>query len=103
MDKIGEINTKISFIEKQDEKIFLSKNHLKIKNHIEFAKTFQIGTKKIKQIKNIYFDIERNIGKNDFTISNIKINNLENDEKTKEIFMVENIQNLRSIIRKLID
>ena len=80
-----------------------SKNHLKIENHIEFAKTFQVGTKKIKNIENIYFDIEKNIGKNDFTLSNVKLNNLENDGKTKEIFMVENIQNLRSIIRKLID
>ena len=78
-------------------------NHLKIENHIEFAKTFQVGTKKIKKLKNIYFDIEKNIGKNDFNISNVKLNNLENDEKTKEIFMVENIQNLRLIIRKLID
>ena len=103
LEKIGSINTEISFAERQGDIIFLSKNHLKIENHIEFAKTFQVGTKKIKNIENIYFDIEKNIGKNDFTLSNVKLNNLENDEKTKEIFMVENIQNLRLIIRKLID
>ena len=102
LDKIGEINTKISFIEKQDEKIFLSKNHLKIKNHIEFAKTFQIGSKKIKNIKDIFFDLEKNIGENDFIISNVTISNLKN-EKSEEKFVVKNIQNLRAIVRKLID
>ena len=103
LDKIGEINTKISFIEKQDEKIFLSKNHLKIKNHIEFAKTFQIGSKKIKNIKDIFFDLEKNIGENDFTISNVIISNLKKNEKSEEKFVVKNIQNLRSVVRKLID
>ncbi len=103
LDKIGEINTKISFIEKQDEKIFLSKNHLKIKNHIEFAKTFQIGSKKIKNIKDIFFDLEKNIGENDFIISNVIISNLKKNEKLEEKFVVKNIQNLRAIVRKLID
>ena len=103
LDKIGEINTKIGFIEKQDEKIFLSKNHLKIKNHIEFAKTFQIGSKKIKNIKDIFFDLEKNIGENDFTISNVIISNLKKNEKSEEKFVVKNIQNLRSVVRKLID
>ncbi len=103
LDKIGEINTKISFIEKQDEKIFLSKNHLKIKNHIEFAKTFQIGSKKIKNIKDIFFDLEKNIGENDFIISNVIISNLKKNEKSEEKFVVKNIQNLRAIVRKLID
>ena len=97
------INSEISFVERQENIIFISKNHLKIENHIEFAKAFQIGTKKIKNINNIYFDLEKIIGETDFTISNIKLNNFENNGNSEEIFVVENIQNLRAIIRKLIN
>ena len=103
LDKIGSINTEISFVERQGELIFMSKNYLKIENHLEFAKTFQVATKKIKNIKNIYFDIEKTVGKSDFTISNVKLNNLENEVKSKEIFVIRNIQNLRVFIRKLVD
>ena len=103
LDKIGEINSKISFIEKQYERTFFSKNHLQIKNHIEFAKTFQISSKKIKNIKDIFFDIEKNIGENDFIISNVKISNLKKNKNSDEKFVVKNIQNLRAIVRKLID
>ena len=38
-----------------------------------------------------------------FIISNVKINNDQNKENSNEIFLVKNIQNLRSYIRKIID
>ena len=62
---------------------FISKNQLNIENHIEFAKIFQIGSKKIKNIKQIYFDLEKNIGETDFIIKNVKINNIEKNQKIK--------------------
>ncbi len=102
LDKIGNIVSNISFIEDQGELKFFSKNHLNIENHIEFAKVFQIGTKKIKYIKQIYFDLEKIIGETDFMIKNVKINNLES-QNSEEFFLVKNIQNLRSHIRKVID
>ena len=64
---------------------------------------FQISSKKVKKIKQIYFDLEKNIGDKDFVITNVKINNLENEEKSAELFNVKNIQNLRSHIRKVIN
>ena len=102
LDKIGNIVSDISFIEDQGELKFFSKNHLNIENHIEFAKVFQIGTKKIKYIKQIYFDLEKIIGETDFMIKNVKVNNLES-QNSEEFFLVKNIQNLRSHIRKVID
>ena len=104
LDKIGEINTEINFIEKQGQIKFISKNHLIIKNHIEFAKVFQIGSKKTKKIKNIYFNIEKNIGDTDFIISKIQINEKEtNSKKSEEFYSVKNIQNLRAVIRNFVD
>ena len=43
LDKIGYLNTNISFIEKKGDIKFISKNQLIINNYIEFAKTFQIS------------------------------------------------------------
>ncbi len=102
LDKIGNVISTISFIEDQGELRFVSKNYLNIENHIEFAKVFQVGTKKVKNIKRIYFDLEKNIGESDFIIKNVKVNDLE-IQNSEEYFLVKNIQNLRSHIRKVID
>ena len=102
LDKIGNVISNISFIEDQGELRFVSKNYLNVKNHIEFAKVFQIGTKKVKNIKRIYFDLEKNIGETDFIIKNVKVNNSET-QNSEEYFLIKNIQNLRSHIRKVID
>ncbi len=104
LDKIGNINTTISFSEHQGDIKFFSKNHLVIENHIEFAKAFQVGSKKVKNIKDIYFNLEKSIGSSDFVISDIKINDIKNNNKeVNEIYLVKNIQNLRAFIREVID
>ena len=43
------------------------------------------------------------MGESDYIITNVKINNIENKEKMKEIFLIKNVQNLRANIRKVID
>ena len=101
LHKIGKVKTKISFVERNGDLKFISKNELNIENHIEFAKIFQIASKKAKKIKKINFDLEKNVGDKILLITNVKINS--NEEKSKEIFLVKNIQNLRSHIRKVID
>ena len=103
LDKIGLLETNIKFIENQGEIIFFSTNVLDIKNHIEFAKVFQIGSKKVKNINRIYFDLEKNIGENQTLISNIRINKSENNSDADKKFIIKNIQNLRASIRKIID
>ena len=97
------METNIKFIENQGEIIFFSTNVLDIKNHIEFAKVFQIGSKKVKNINRIYFDLEKNIGENQTLISNIRINKSENNSDADKKFIIKNIQNLRASIRKIID
>ena len=46
LDKIGYIDSKISFVENNEDIKFASSNRLYIENYIEFAKIFQIGSKK---------------------------------------------------------
>ena len=102
LDKIGNISTNINFVEDQGEIRFISENYLNIENHIEFAKAFQVGTKKIKDIKQIYFDLEKNVGESDFIIKNVKVDG-SGSINSDEIFLIKNIQNLRSHIRKVIN
>ena len=103
LDKIGKMNTEIKYVNDQGDIKFLSKNNLYIENHIEFAKVFQISSKKIKKVKHLYFDLEKNIGDTNFLISNVKVNNQEKKELQNQIFQVKNIQNLRSHIRQIIN
>mgnify|MGYP001464515735 CR=1 FL=1 len=103
LDKIGNITSDISFVENDGQIKFVSSNQLNIKNHIEFAKIFQVSTKKVKKIERIFFDLEKDIGETDFTINNIKINKMENKINSNEDFIIKNIQNLRSNIRNVID
>ena len=103
LDKIGDLVSQIDIIESQDSIKFYSKNQLNIKNHIEFAKKFQVSSKKVKKIKQINFDIEREIGKSDFILKNVKINDINEPDKFNEIFFVKNIQSLRAHIRKIVD
>ncbi len=104
LDKIGEINSNISFVTDQGQTKFFSKNHLIVNNHIEFAKAFQIGSKNTKKIKNMYFNLEKSIGETDFIISDIRVNNPEKkNNKSDKFYLVKNIQNLRSLIRNFID
>ena len=103
LNKIGDVHTEIDSVKKNEDTKLIFKNKLIINNYIEFAKVFQISSKKIKNIKIIYFDLEKRVGEEDFVISNVKINNIENGKKKDEIYLIKNIQNLRSYIRKVID
>ncbi len=103
LDKIGDIYTNMSFFEDKGDIKFKSNNKLFIENPIEFAKSFQVGSKKIKNIKQIDFDLIKDFGQTDFLIKNVKVNNEEKQGNLDEVFIVKNIQNLRSYIRKFID
>ena len=101
LDKIGKLKTNISFKDDKGDIKFLTKNKLILDNHIEFAKIFQVGTRKVKNIKEIHFDLVKNIGETDFTITNVKIDN--EAKNSNEIYLIKNIQNLRSYVREVID
>ena len=103
LDKIGSIKTDISFSEENGITKFISKNKLDVNNHIEFAKTFQVGSKKAKNINDIYFEIEKNLGSSDFILKKVKVNGKTSFRNLDAEFVVKNIQNLRSYIRKVID
>ena len=103
IDEIGYINSIINFEDDNGDIKFKTTNQLVIQNYLEFAKIFQIGSNKIKNIKQIDFDLEKEHGQTDFIIKNAKIKSSERILKSNDIFLIKNIQNLRSSIRELIN
>ena len=103
LDKIGDLETNMSIIDKEGDLIFTSTNILYLQNHSGFSKIFQIGKKKIKNIKKVYFNLERKLGENDFIIKNIRINNPENTKNLEKKYIIKNIQNLRASFKRVIN
>ncbi len=103
LGKIGEVISKVNYFENQGDLIFKSQNVISIKNYIEFAKTFQVSSKKVKNLDNISFNIEKKFGDSEFLISNIKLNRNNGSKKINEKFLITNIQNLRASIRKVVN
>ena len=100
---IGQIDSKIKYLEKNDELIFFSENSLLINNHINFAKIFQISSKKTKKIKKINFKIQKKINEKSFLISDIKLNDNQIKINKNLSSKVKNIQSLKAFTRKALN
>ena len=98
----GDINSKISYLYDKGDLIFDSKNILEIKNKKKFSKKFQIKLSKLNSINKIYFNLKKNIDTGKISISEIKINDLNNSKLFNKIYTVENIQELRSLLKKIL-
>ena len=79
-NKIGSLNLYDSSIEIINNEFILNGSYnFNIENQKEFFKIFQIAKDNRTFIKNIYFDIEYNMFKEELRIVNFKLNDLSND------------------------
>jgi len=99
---IGKIKSDFRYYENQGDLIFTSENVFEITNVKEFSKKFQLSSKRLKNIKTIYFDLEKNIDNNEISISNIYLNKVNEDPVSEEFYIIENLQVLKNLIRKLL-
>lgn len=102
IEKIGTVNSKFEYYYNQGDQIFLSSNVLKITDSKEFARFFQLSFSKVKKIKTIYFDLKKNIESQEISISNIHINKRNFQKKTDKSYIIKNIQNLKSLLKKIL-
>tara|TARA_Y100000590_G_scaffold282632_1_gene317944 strand:+ start:273 stop:1637 length:1365 start_codon:yes stop_codon:yes gene_type:complete len=98
----GLVQSSISYIEKNGDLIFITENILNLKNKKKFAKKFQINLNKIKHINKVYFNLKKNVDTGKISISGIKINNLKNENLFNKIYNVNNIQELRSLLKTIL-
>ena len=102
---IGVIESEINYEEEMGEIIFNSSNFIKIKNTKNFAKKFQLNKRKVENLNNIYFKIQKNINTGLISISDIEINKLDNLEKNKEKLAhnIKNTQELKTLVKRIIN
>ncbi len=102
---IGIIESEINYQEEMGEVIFNSSNFIKIKNSKNFAKKFQLNKRKVENLNNIYFKIQKNINTGLISISDIEINKLDNLEKNKEklVHNIKNTQELKTLVKRIIN
>jgi len=99
---IGKIKSDFRYYENQGDLIFASENEFEITNLKEFSKKFQLSSKSLKNIKTIYFDLEKNIDNNEISISNIYLNKVDKEIVSEEYYIIENLQVFKKLIRKLL-
>ncbi len=99
---IGKIKSDFRYYENQGDLIFTSENIFEINNAKEFSRKFQLSSKRLKNIKKIYFNLEKNINNNEISISNIYFNKVNNELVSEEYYIIENLQVLKNLIRKLL-
>ena len=103
VEKIGIINSKIKYFQDQGQLKFISYNTINIDDHIEFAKAFQLSSKKTKKLKKIYFDLVKNIDEGKFIVKNIKINNENNLVNFDKPITFSNFQAFKASLRKIVN
>ena len=103
--EIGKIETEIKYKEESGDIIFHSSNSLQIKNKKEFAKKFQVKLDKVKDINEMYFNIEKNISTGIISIFDIKINQTAYKDKKsdKTRYNIRNSQELKSLVKNIIN
>ena len=83
-------------------KTFNSKNVFLINNTKNLARKFQINPKKTRGLKKIYFDLNKNIETGQISITNINFNEKNPEEENKKTYIIKNIQNLKSALKKIL-
>jgi len=102
--KIGNLTiSDLGYLDKEDEVYVKSKIVFNILDSKQFYYRFQVPKKNRINLKQINFDLEKNLDKKVYYISNIKINSYEKDleNETSDIFdetEIFNIQTLKKLI-----
>jgi len=99
---IGKIRSDFRYYEDQGDLIFRSENIFEITNKKEFSRKFQLSSDIVRNINRIYFDLEKNIDKDEISVSNIYINKIDTEKFSEEFYVIKNMQVLKKLINKLL-
>jgi len=74
---------------------------LNIMDQKQFYYRFQVPKKNRINIKKIYFDLEKNLDENEYYISNINLNSLENNlnNQNSKIYFEDEITNIQTLTK----
>ncbi len=99
---IGKIKSEFRYYVNNGDLIFTSENIFEIENKKEFSRKFQISSKDLQNVKKIYFNLEKNVDSGEISISNIYINKVDKQNFSEKIYLIQNIQKLKALIRDVL-
>ena len=99
---IGKLNSDFRYYENKGDLIFASENIFEITNKKKFSRKFQLSSKSLKNINKVFFNLEKNIDNQEISISNIYFNKIDTKKFSEEFYIIENMQVLNGLIRKLL-
>ena len=99
---IGKIKSGFRYYINNGDLIFTSENVFEIDNRKEFSRKFQISSKNLQNVNKIYFNLEKNIDNGEISISNIYLNKVDNQNFSDKIYIIQNIQILKALIRDVL-
>ena len=99
---IGKIKSEFRYYINNGDLIFTSENIFEIDDKKEFSRKFQISSKNLQNVNKIYFDLEKNIDKNEISISNIYLNKIDKENFSEKIYIIQNIQLLKALIKDVL-
>ncbi len=102
MHNIGIIDTTYDYVFREGELFFETKNILSVTNQKKLAQKFQLNFKKVKNIKKVYFDFNKNIDTGDMFISNVYFNDKNSKNLLEEIIKINNMLVLKSTLRSIL-
>ena len=102
IEGIGKIKSEFRYYINDGDLLFTSENIFEIKNRKEFSRKFQISSKNLQNVNKIYFNLEKNVDSGEISISNIYINKVDKQNFSEKIYIIQNIQKLKALIRDVL-
>ena len=100
--KIGDLSiSNVEYVNREEKIYIRSKMQLNIMDQKQFYYRFQVPKKNRINIKKIYFDLEKNLDENEYYISNINLNSLENNlnNQNSKIYFEDEITNIQTLTK----
>ncbi len=102
IQSVGKIKSEFRYFIDRGDLIFVSENIFEINNTKEFSRKFQVRPKNLQNLKKIYFNLEKNIDSGEISISNIYLNKVDKKYFSEKVYIIQNIQVLKALIRDIL-
>tara|TARA_B100001559_G_C16259971_1_gene511033 strand:- start:126 stop:740 length:615 start_codon:yes stop_codon:yes gene_type:complete len=99
---IGKIKSEFRYYINNGDLILTSENIFEFINKKEFSRRFQVSQKNLQKVNKIYFNLEKNVDSGEISIFNIYLNKVDKQNFSEKIYIIQNIQILKALIRDVL-
>ena len=99
---IGKIKSEFRYYINNGDLILTSENIFEFINKKEFSRRLQVSQKNLQKVNKIYFNLEKNVDSGEISIFNIYLNKVDKQNFSEKIYIIQNIQILKALIRDVL-